>query len=69
MSRAKRLAALEAQRAAWEAAHVPLSDLSVVLLAVLETVRDEAGTETAGRVAGRLIGQKLRRIEALRGRA
>lgn len=64
MSWDKRLSALEAAQAA---AHVPLSDLSGWLLAVLNIVSDEAGAETAGRVAGQLIGQKLRRIEALRG--
>lgn len=64
-----RLEALEARRQAWEAAHVPLSDVPGFLLAVLQIVEDEAGTETAGRVAGRMVGEKARRVARLAGGA
>lgn len=70
MSRRKRVERLEEQREAWEAAHLPLSHVSAFLFDVLTVVQEEAGKETCGRVAGRIVGAKLRRIEGLRaGRA
>lgn len=53
MTAKKRLDALEAQRQAFEAAHVRRSDLPGFLLAVLEAVQEEAGQAAFQRVAGR----------------
>lgn len=68
MTAKKRLEALEAQRRAFEAAHVPRSDLPGFLLAVLEAVQEEAGQAAFQRVAGRVIGQKSERVSTLAAR-
>ena len=70
MKRAARLAQLEEREARRrkEAAGrrlLPLSEVFAYLLDVLNIVREEAGTEAAGRVAGRMIGEKLRRVNVL----
>ena len=56
---------LEAERAAWEAEHLPLSDAMTVLRAVLQVISEEAGPDIAGRVAGRMIAAKGERVELL----
>ena len=63
-----RLDRLEAARRKWEAEHVPLPHVFAYLLDVLSIVQEEAGTAAFSRVAGRMVGEKLRRVEALRGR-
>ena len=60
-----RLHRLEAARAAWEAEHLPLSDLLSVLREVLVIIGEEAGRDVAGRVAGRMIAAKVQRVELL----
>ena len=70
MKRAARLAQLEEREARRrkEAAGrrlLPLSEVFAYLLDVLNIVREEAGTEAVGRVAGRMIGEKLRRVDVL----
>lgn len=67
MNRSKkaRLGILEDKRRAWESEHLPLSDLPKFLQAVLDVVQQEAGQATFQRVAGRIVGDKLRRVAAL----
>ena len=60
-----RLERLEAAWAAWEAEHLPLSDLLSVLREVLVIIGEEAGRDVAGRVAGRMIAAKVQRVELL----
>ncbi|MDL2343100.1 hypothetical protein QOL99_02935 [Deinococcus sp. MIMF12] len=61
----RRVAALEARRREWEAAHVPLSDLPGFLFAVLSAVEAEAGADAAGQIAGRIVEEKAARVHAL----
>lgn len=63
--RYKRLSELEAQRRAFEAAHVRRSDLPGFLFAVLQVVQEEAGTPTFQRVACRIVQGKAARVSAL----
>ncbi|WP_295817062.1 hypothetical protein [uncultured Deinococcus sp.] len=69
MTRGKsgRVAALEAKRRAFDAAHIPFSEVSGFLLAVLEVVQEEAGQAAFQDVAGRIVGEKTRRVAALTG--
>lgn len=71
MTRSKkaRVGRLEEERRAWEAAHLPLSDLFEMLQAVLEVVQEEAGQAAFQRVAGRIVGAKFDRIRAVKGGA
>lgn len=64
----KRLEALEAAQREWEANHVPMRDVSALLLHVLTAVQEHAGKKVMSDVAGKLIRHKLERIEALRAR-
>lgn len=63
--RSKRLAALESQRRAFDAAHIPLSDVPGFLLAVLDVVEAEAGHAAFQDVAGRIVREKAQRVAAL----
>lgn len=67
MTRGKvaRVGKLEAKRRAFDAAHVPLSDLPGFLFAVLGVVFDEAGPDVGGRVARRVVEAKAARLSAL----
>ena len=60
-----RLDRLEAERAAWEAEHLPLSEVLSVLHEVLGIIGEEAGRDVAGRVAGRMIAAKVQRVDVL----
>ena len=60
-----RLDRLEAERAAWEAEHLPLSEVLGVLGDVLGIIGEEAGPDVAGRVAGRMIAAKVQRVDLL----
>lgn len=64
-----RVSKLEAKRQTWHAEHLPLSDLPGFLLDVLGIVAEEVGTDTAGRIGGRMVAGKARQVETLqRGR-
>lgn len=65
--KARRVRKLEDRRREWEADHVPLSDLPGFLFAVLQIVAEEAGRDTAGRVAGRMVGEKAAQVARLTG--
>ena len=60
-----RVSKLEAQRRAWDAEHLPLSEVLSVLREVLGIIGEEAGPGVAGRVAGRMIAAKARQVETL----
>lgn len=62
-----RVGRLEAKRRAFDAAHIPFTDVSGFLLAVLEVVQEEAGQAAFRDVAGRIVGEKARRVAALTG--
>lgn len=64
-----RVGKLEAKRRAFEASHVPRSDLPGFLFAVLEVVSQEAGPDVGGRVARRIVEAKAARVLALMGAA
>lgn len=66
-SKLSRVEALEAKRRKWEAEHLPASDIPGFLFAVLNVVFDEAGPDVGARVAGRIVGEKARRVAALAG--
>ncbi|WP_135230674.1 hypothetical protein [Deinococcus fonticola] len=71
MTTKKRLDVLEEARRKWEAEHLPIGEMFSCLNAVLGVVFDEAGPEVGGRIAGRIVGDKARRVDALsrRGQA
>ena len=60
-----RTARLEAAQAAWNAEHLPLSEVLGVLHEVLSVIGEEAGPDVAGRVAGRMIATKAQKVDAL----
>ena len=63
-----RLSKLEAERAEWKREHLPLAEVFFYLEHMLQIVQEEAGQPTMSRIAGRMIGEKLRRVEALQQR-
>lgn len=67
MNRSKkaRVGVLEEQRRAFQAAHIPASDLPGFLQAVLDVVGDVAGRETRDRIAGRIAQDKAARVHDL----
>ena len=67
MTRRKRIDTLETARRKWQAEHIPMWHVSAYLLDVLNIVREEAGAEVAGHIGGRMVREKLQRVEALRG--
>ena len=63
-----RLSKLEAERAEWKKNNIPLAEVFFYLERVLQIVQEEAGQPAMSRIAGRMIGEKLRRVEALQQR-
>ena len=63
-----RLSKLEAERAEWKRKHLPLAEMFFYLEHMLQIVQEEAGQPTMSRITGRMIGEKLRRVEALQQR-
>lgn len=64
-TKAARLGRLEAKRRAFQAAHVRVSDLPGFLFAVLDVVGQEAGPDTAGRCAERMLEGQAARVHDL----
>ena len=60
-----RLSKLEAERAEWKREHLPLAEVFFYLEHMLQIVQEEAGQPTMSRIAGRMIGEKLRRVDVL----
>lgn len=60
-----RLCALEVKQADFERQHVPLSDLTACLFAVLSVVGGEAGEDVGARCARRLVESKRARVLGL----
>ena len=60
-----RLSKLEAERAEWKRKMLPLAEVFFYLEHLLQIVQEEAGQPTMSRIAGRMIGEKLRRVDVL----
>ena len=60
-----RLSKLEAERAEWKKKNIPLAEMFFYLEHMLQIVQEEAGQPTMSRIAGRMIGEKLRRVDVL----
>jgi len=67
-SKRNRLSRLETARRKWEAEHVHSSHVLAYLLDMLSIVQEEAGTAAFSRVAGRVVGKKLRQVNVLQSR-
>lgn len=60
-----RVGVLEEQRRAFQAAHIPVSDIPGFLQAVLDVVGDVTGLGTRDRIAGRIVEDKAARVHDL----
>lgn len=65
MKRRSRIQRLEEKLEALRAQYVGIPEVSAWLSDLLTIVQEEAGQATAARVAGKIVGRKVRQVQAL----